>query len=82
MGCRNTIILQISPSHATDRVLATHARRRGELAFKDIWSALFDEGRIDDHPVFPGRAGFGARRIETEVDVDQVIAIMRINYDA
>lgn len=48
----------------------------------DIWSALFDEGRIDYHPVFPGRAGFGARRIETEVDVDQVIAIMRINYDA
>jgi hypothetical protein len=48
----------------------------------DIWSAMFDQGRIDYHPVFPGRAGFGARRIETEVDVDQVIAIMRINYDA
>jgi hypothetical protein len=38
-------------------------------------------GRIDYHPVCPGRAGFGARGIETEGDVDQVIAIMRINYE-
>jgi Family of unknown function (DUF5519) len=48
---------------------------------KDVWTTLFDEGRIDYHPVFPGRAGFGARRIETEADVDDVIALMRINYE-
>jgi Family of unknown function (DUF5519) len=48
---------------------------------KDIWTALFDEGRIGYHPVFPGSAGFGARRIETEADVDDVIALMRINYE-
>jgi hypothetical protein len=48
---------------------------------KDMWMALFDEGRIDYHPVFPGRAGFGARRIETAADVDDVIALMRINYE-
>jgi hypothetical protein len=31
--------------------------------------------------VFPGRPGFGARRIETEDDVRDVIAMMRLNYD-
>jgi hypothetical protein len=31
--------------------------------------------------VFPGRPGFGARRIETDDDVDDVIALMRLNYE-
>jgi hypothetical protein len=48
---------------------------------KGVWQSLFEEGRIDYHPVFPGRPGFGARRIETEADVDDVIALMRLNYD-
>ena len=48
---------------------------------KDVWTRLFDEGRIDYHPVFPGRPGFGARRIETEEDVDDVIGLMRLNYE-
>ena len=48
---------------------------------KDAWAALFEKGRIDYHPVFPGRPGFGARRIETEADVDDVIALMRLNYE-
>ena len=44
-------------------------------------AALFEKGRIDYHPVFPGRPGFGARRIETEADVYDVIALMRLNYE-
>jgi hypothetical protein len=48
---------------------------------KGVWSELFEQGRIDYHPVFPGRPGFGARSIETEDDVDDVIALMRLNYD-
>ena len=48
---------------------------------KDIWHVLFAEGRIDHHPVFPGRPGFGARAIESDGDVDDVIALMRLNYD-
>jgi hypothetical protein len=48
---------------------------------KDVWAELFEAGRIDYHPVFPGRPGFGARRIETADDVDDVIALMRLNYD-
>ena len=42
---------------------------------------LFDAGRIDYHPVFPGRPGFGARRIETDDDVRDVIELIRVNYD-
>jgi hypothetical protein len=48
---------------------------------KDVWTELFEAGRIDYHPVFPGRPGFGACRIETADDVDHVIALMRLNYD-
>jgi hypothetical protein len=48
---------------------------------KAVWRLLFEQGRIDYHPVFPGRPGFGARRIETEEDVDDVIALMRLNYE-
>ena len=48
---------------------------------KDVWRDLFEQGRIDYHPVFPGRPGFGARRIETDDDVDDVIALMRLNYE-
>jgi hypothetical protein len=48
---------------------------------KDVWRSLFDQGRIDYHPVFPGRPGFGARTIESAADVDDVIALMRLNYE-
>jgi hypothetical protein len=48
---------------------------------KDIWATLFERGRIDYHPVFPGRPGFGARSIESEDDIVDVVALMRLNYD-
>ena len=48
---------------------------------KDVWVELFEQGRITHHPVFPERQGPGARRIETEHDVREVIALMRLNYD-
>jgi hypothetical protein len=48
---------------------------------KRLWTELFEQGRIDYHPVFPGRPGFGARRIGTAEDVEDVIALMRLNYD-
>ena len=46
------------------------------------WEELAAEGRIVEHPVFPGKHGPAARRIESEADVDDVIALMRINYEA
>jgi hypothetical protein len=48
---------------------------------REVWRSLFDQDRIDYHPVFPGRPGFGARKIETAEDVEDVIALMRVNYD-
>jgi len=48
---------------------------------KEVWKELFDQGGIDYHPVFPGKPGFGARRIENGADVRDVIALLRVNYD-
>jgi Family of unknown function (DUF5519) len=48
---------------------------------KDVWAELFAQGRVTYHPVFPGKPGFGARRIVDDADVDDVIALMRLNYD-
>ena len=48
---------------------------------KDVWASLFKEQRIVHHPVFPGREGPAARRIETAEDVRDVVALMRMNYD-
>jgi hypothetical protein len=48
---------------------------------KDVWAELKAAGRITHHPVFPGREGPAARRIATDEDVRDVIAMMRLNYD-
>jgi hypothetical protein len=48
---------------------------------KAQWRALFEAGRIDHHPVFPGREGPASRAIESADDVQDVIALLRINYD-
>jgi hypothetical protein len=48
---------------------------------KDLWHRLFDEGRVVHHPVFPDKEGPAARRIEDQSDVDDVIELMRLNYD-
>ncbi|HEX4307366.1 MAG TPA: luciferase family protein [Solirubrobacterales bacterium] len=46
------------------------------------WEELAAEGRVVEHPVFPGKHGPAARRIEDDADVADVIALMRLNYDA
>jgi hypothetical protein len=48
---------------------------------KQVWAELRDEGRVVHHPVFPEKQGPAARRIEDQADVDDVIALMRLNYD-
>jgi hypothetical protein len=48
---------------------------------KDVWQELYDAGRIDYHPVFPGKPGFGARAIASAADEEDVIAIFRLQYD-
>jgi hypothetical protein len=48
---------------------------------KAVWNELYEQGRIDYHPVFPGKPGYAARKIETEADVLDAIAMLRLNYD-
>jgi hypothetical protein len=59
-----------------------HGDRAAHLGFpKDVWATLFEQGRIDYHPVFPGKPGFAARRIDDHDDVRDVIDLIRLNYD-
>ena len=59
-----------------------HGDRVLHIGFpKAVWHELHDAGRIDYHPVFPGRPGYAARLIESEDDVRDVIALLRLNYD-
>jgi Family of unknown function (DUF5519) len=48
---------------------------------KQIGVALREEGRVVDHPVFPGKPGFAARAIRDESDVRDVIELLRLNYE-
>jgi hypothetical protein len=59
-----------------------HGDRSAHFSFpKRVWADLMAQGRIVEHPVFPGRQGPAARRIEDDADVSDVIALMRLNYD-
>jgi hypothetical protein len=59
-----------------------HGDRSAHFSFpRETWRELRDQGRITEHPVFPGKEGPAARRIESDQDVDDVIALMRLNYE-
>ena len=59
-----------------------HGDRSAHFSFpKEVWRELHDEGRIVEHPVFPGREGPAARRISGDTDVRDVIELMRMNYE-
>ena len=59
-----------------------HGDRVAHFGFpKGVWRELHAAGRITHHPVFPGKEGFASRAIETEEDVRDVIAMLRLNYD-
>jgi hypothetical protein len=48
---------------------------------KDLGVSLREQGRVVDHPVFPGKPGPAARRIASDDDVSDVIALLRLNYE-
>ncbi|HEX3317132.1 MAG TPA: luciferase family protein [Solirubrobacteraceae bacterium] len=59
-----------------------HGDRAAHFSFPpDVGRSLREERRVTDHPVFPGKPGMAARRIASEADVREVIALMRFNYD-
>jgi hypothetical protein len=48
---------------------------------RELWVELEREGRITFHPVFPKRQGPAARAIRDDRDVEDVIALLRLNYE-
>src|SRR5690349_23018933 len=59
-----------------------HGDRVAHFGFpKAVWQELYDAGRIDYHPVFPDKKGWAARQIASREDVEDVIALLRLNYD-
>jgi hypothetical protein len=59
-----------------------HGDRSAHFFFpKPVWVALRAQERIVEHPVFPDRVGPAARRIAGQEDIEDVIALMRLNYD-
>jgi hypothetical protein len=46
-----------------------------------LGTELKEQGRVVDHPVFPGKPGPAARRISSEDDVREVLDLLRLNYD-
>ena len=59
-----------------------HGDRVLHIGFpKAVWQELFDAGRIGYHPVFPGKPGYGSRALDTDADVEDAIALLRLNYE-
>ena len=59
-----------------------HGDHAAHFAFgKDLGKELRERGLVVDHPVFPGKDAMAARRIENDADIDEVIELMRLNYD-
>ncbi|MGH7447389.1 MAG: luciferase family protein [Longimicrobiales bacterium] len=59
-----------------------HGERAAHFGFpKELGATLREEGRVLPHPVAPHSVKMGARRIEDDADVTNVIELMRLNYD-
>jgi Family of unknown function (DUF5519) len=59
-----------------------HGDRSAHFMFpKTVWRELIAAGRVEEHPIFPGKAGPAARRIAGDDDVADVIALMRMQYE-
>jgi len=48
---------------------------------RHVWIDLRKQGRIERHPFFPDSVGPAARRIQSDGDVLDVIALLRLNYE-
>ena len=59
-----------------------HGDRAAHFGFpRAVAASLREAGRIGPHPAFPDNPGWGARRIRDEADIQDVISILRLNYD-
>ena len=48
---------------------------------KEVGARLREEGRVGPHPVAPHKPAWAAKWIETDADVQDVIELLRLNYD-
>src|SRR5688572_14851789 len=59
-----------------------HGDHAAHFAFpRSVRAALFAEGRVTAHPAMPDSPGMAARRMGSEEDVADVLAMLRLNYD-
>jgi Family of unknown function (DUF5519) len=59
-----------------------HGDHAAHFSFpRHVWAELLEQGRVVHHPVFPGKPGPAARRIEDDADVRDVIRLLRLNYE-
>ncbi len=59
-----------------------HGDRVAHFGFsRELGAELRASGRVGPHPVFPDKDAWGARQIQDEDDIREVIALMRVNYD-
>ena len=59
-----------------------HGDRVAHFGFpREVGAELRAQGRIGPHPAFPHKEAWGARRIDTDEDIRDVVALMRLNYD-
>lgn len=59
-----------------------HGDRAAHFGFpRDVGAELREQGRVGPHPVNPHSTKMASRQIETEEDVKDVIALMRLNYE-
>jgi luciferase-like monooxygenase len=59
-----------------------HGDRAAHFGFpKSVSAELKAQGRVGPHPAFPDALGWAARSIEDAADVQDVIALLRLNYD-
>jgi hypothetical protein len=66
-------------SHEIGHLHGDHAAHFGFP--REIGAELRAQGRVGPHPVNPHSTKMAARRIENDADVDEVIELMRLNYD-
>lgn len=59
-----------------------HGDRAAHFQFpRELGAELRQSGRVGPHPVAPQSVKLASRRIEDEIDVEDVIAMMRLNYE-
>ena len=59
-----------------------HGDRVAHFGFPpDVGARLRAEGRVGPHPVAPHKPAWAARAIESDADVEDVVALLRLDYD-